>query len=341
VATVHLLSAAPADGTGQPKAFHDLEQMAEAAQRDRFGAHSAVADPDGADLILFVETSAGAGAYFERVVRHPLYRRSRERCYLFCSSDRIVPVLPGIFASLERRWAWSAWTRSGHYLGVREEGPFAFDPARRASLLFSFVGAGNAHPVRAEIVAIDHERGLVIDSHAERLARERGELEPLAPGAFARRYVDAIQDSAFVLCPRGLGTSTFRLFEAMMLGRVPVVLSDQWVPPNGPDWDAFSIRVPEARVAGLPALLEERERDAAAMGARARQAWLDWFAPDASFHRTVEWCLDLGRSAPARSGLRRYAPYLQMARPYHAARWTRRRFTRDTRAADGRRFGPG
>ena len=57
------------------------------------------------------------------------------------------------------------------------------------------------------------------------------------------------------------------------------------------------------------------------MGRVARAAWVDWFSETASFHRIVEWCLDLSRWAPERAGVRRYAPYVQMLRPYHSARW--------------------
>ncbi len=105
-----------------------------------------------------------------------------------------------------------------------------------------------------------------------------------------------------------------------MLGRAPVIVSDQWVPPDGPNWGAFSVRVAEAGVEGIPALLEARRSEATAMGEAAREAWLTWFSPAAGFHRTVEWCLDLASDAPERSGARGYAPNLQMLRPYHAAR---------------------
>src|ERR1041385_4875007 len=41
-------------------------------------------------------------------------------------------------------------------------------------------------------------------------------------------------------------------------GRVPVVISDPWVPPRGPDWDALPIRWPEGRTDGLVEALEAR-----------------------------------------------------------------------------------
>jgi hypothetical protein len=320
LASVHLLSAAPADSDADSKAFLDLEQMLASAQADSFGVHRVVDDPAAADLILFVETSGAAGYYFERVRRHPLYREFGPKCYLFSSTDRVVPFLPGVFASVERRWYWPSWTRSGHYLGVSERPDLSYDPDASPSRLFSFIGAGAAHPARARILALSHPEAILFDSSVEDAEVAAGEKQAPSPEEYVARYLRSVLDSAFVLCPRGGGTSSFRLFEAMMLGRVPVIVSDQWVAPEGLDWDAFSLRVDEARVEEIPSLLEARRGEAAAMGEAARAAWLEWFSPAAGFHRTVERCLDLAGRAPARRGIRGYAPHLQMLRPYHAAR---------------------
>ena len=320
MAFAYLLSAAPSGPGRDPKAHLDLEQMRACARADRFGAHRRVDDPREADLILFVETSSAAGHYFELVRRHPTYREFARKSYLFSSTDKVVPFLPGVYASIERRWYWPAWTRSGHYLGVKERGALRYDPDRLPSRLFSFVGDAGTHPLRRRLMRLRHPDAILIDTHSESLAIERGERPQMLPEEYVARYASAIADSAFVLCPPGGGTSSFRLFEAMMLGRVPVIVSDQWVPPDGPDWERVSVRITESEVETIPARLESLAADAPAMGEAARTAWLDWFSEGASFHRTIEWCLDLARSAPARAGLRRYAPYVQMLRPYHAAR---------------------
>ena len=96
-----------------------------------------------------------------------------------------------------------------------------------------------------------------------------------------------------------------------------------WGPPLGP-LELASIRVPEREVGAIPDLLRSRRARAAEMGEAARAAWLDWFSPEAGFHRTVEWCLELDR-AGARSGQwRRLAPRVQMcARTTLHASWPR------------------
>lgn len=324
MASVHVLSAAPG-GSADPKARLDLDQMLASGRADTFGTHGMVDDPALADLILFVETSGSAGYYFEAVRRHPVYRRYKAKCYLLSSTDRVIPFLPGVFASIERRWYWPSWTRAGHYLGVSEKPGLQYDPEATPIRLYSFVGTAAAHPVRSRILQLDHADGQVFDAGAEALEVAAGKRPAPSPSEYLERYARSIHESAFVLCPRGGGTSSFRLYETMMLGRVPVIVSDQMVMPIGPRWDDFALRVPESDVDRIPAVLEERRDQAVAMGSLAREAWLHWFSPQVGFHRTVEWCLELAAAAPRRGGFRSYAPYLQLLRPYHAARCAMKR----------------
>lgn len=314
MARVHLLSAAPSGPDAPPKAQLDLEQMRDAAGADRFGIHSAVDDPDQADLILFVETSTAAGPYFERVRRHPLYRRERDHSYVFSSTDRVVPLVPGVYASITQADYLEAWTRSGHYLGVKEHGAIRYEPAAEPSLLFSFVGSSAAASVREAIVHLPTDDARIQDTRDAPIDQ--------------RSYADSIRNAAFALCPRGGGTASFRLFEAMLLGRAPVIVADGWVPPTGPDWDSFSLRVAESDVASIPALLRERAGEAAAMGRAAHDAWRDWFSPEVSFHRVVESLLELDALADRRRGPARLAPWAHMARPVHVARAVRYRLRR-------------
>jgi hypothetical protein len=284
------------------------------AERDRFGVHSLVASPDEADLILFVEHSTDAGAYFQDVRRHPVYRSYASRCYLFSSTDRVIPFLPGVYAAIERSWYRSNWVRSGPYLRIGADQPALPDAEPgHARYLFSFVGTPHSAPVRRRVISLEHPRALIRDTSAA----NRNSLAPA-------EYVETVRGSAFVLCPRGGGTSTFRLFETLMLGRVPVIVSDEWTPPRGPDWPSFSVRVAERDVGVIPTLLEGLETQAPAMGRRARAVWDEWFADDVLFHRVVEWCLEIEASAPARRRLMPLFPHLQLLRPYHTLRWIAR-----------------
>src|SRR4051812_22221089 len=110
---------------------------------------------------------------------------------------------------------------------------------------------------------------------------------------FTKEYAKAILDSQFVLCPAGWGPSTYRLFETMEMGRVPVILSDEWVPPPGPLWEQFSVRIPEHLISDLPSILSSFSESHEAMGQQARLAWEQWFAKPVCFHRLIELCVDI------------------------------------------------
>jgi hypothetical protein len=58
-----------------------------------------------------------------------------------------------------------------------------------------------------------------------------------------QRYNDILSDSIFSLCPEGTGPNTIRLWESMAIGVIPVIFSDDWIPPKitGLEWSDFSV----------------------------------------------------------------------------------------------------
>jgi hypothetical protein len=102
----------------------------------------------------------------------------------------------------------------------------------------------------------------------------------------------------------------------MKAGRVPVIISDQWVPPVGPLWKTFSIRVNEREIDRIPGLLEDYEPQAQAIAMAARAAWEEWFSIEAVFHRIVEWCLEL-RQRSATRPVNHLIPYVHLLRPFY------------------------
>ncbi len=82
-----------------------------------------------------------------------------------------------------------------------------------------------------------------------------------------------------------------RVFEAMEAGAVPVIISDDWIPPLGMQWEQFSLRIAEEDIGLIPSLLESRRSELYSMGRAARQVWEDYFAPD----RIFNWLIDQAR----------------------------------------------
>lgn len=316
MARVHLLSVAlgsTENAAWRTGAYH---AMVASQRADRFRMHSLTADPQEADVILFLEVPSETDLLALR--RHPLVRRCRDKCFLSDSSDRAIPFLPGFYASIEKAWHSPRRTRSGPFPSPMENAAVEYDPAFTArDYLYSFMGAMDTWPVRVQLGTLRHPRGFFEDRTADSL-RIRMTGDDRERAAFARHYADVLQRSQFVLCPRGIGCASIRLFEVMRAGRVPVILSDAWVPPVGPAWDTFGVRTAERDWASLPSVLEAREPEAAAMGQRARHAWEEWFAPPVLFHRTVEQCLEMQRTRRLPEWVSaRLALSQRILRPFH------------------------
>ncbi|HEY0368056.1 MAG TPA: exostosin family protein [Chthoniobacterales bacterium] len=324
MARVVLLSVTP----GDDRTAYNLapaRALRDSALADRFRQHQLTDDPDAADLILFAEFY-GAGFHFELIRSHPLVRRFRDKCFLFCSNAIVIPFLPGIYASVEKRWA-SSRTCGGFYAGVQSNEFTTYTPPRAdLPYLFSFIGSIENAPVRRRLTEISHPRGVIENTSAQFAQLLRENMPPNERDDYHRRYADLTKSSKFVLCPRGIGAATIRLFETMRMGRVPVILSDGWVPPEGPSWDEFSIRIREREVDQVARILELRENDAVQMGERAHAAWQEWFADDVIFHRAVESCLAIRERRRVPEAIGRWPVNLQLLRPFHAKRLLRRKY---------------
>jgi hypothetical protein len=70
-------------------------------------------------------------------------------------------------------------------------------------------------------------------------------------------YRDFTQNSTFTLCPAGWARWSFRLFESIHDGSIPVILSDYYQLPfdGAVHWSDFSLRLPEASLSDIDTIL--------------------------------------------------------------------------------------
>ncbi|OYU12441.1 MAG: hypothetical protein CFE38_08215 [Comamonadaceae bacterium PBBC1] len=62
-------------------------------------------------------------------------------------------------------------------------------------------------------------------------------------------YCDLLSNTIYILCPRGFGASSYRLYESMSWGCIPVIISDQFNKPEVfEDWSNFSISIKESDI---------------------------------------------------------------------------------------------
>ena len=282
-------------GTNYGQWFVDF--LHDRAVEDRIRAHAIAATPEEADAILIVSRG---DPYYTEARRHPLVNRFREKVFIYDTHNRPISFFPGLYTSMPRSQFDARRHRTAGYLSPINEqvAVVAAEPTTEPDLLCSFIGAPSA-TVRRRLFKDNPFRGRSDAIVVERLGWKLRDCSEAERIAMYREYAVTLARSAFSLCPRGFAAGSYRLFETMELGRVPVVLSDAYVPCVGPNWDSFVLFVPESNLADLPAILEKWQPQAAEMGRSARRAWEDWFAPDVQFHRMVSWLAELKSNGPS------------------------------------------
>jgi hypothetical protein len=247
--------------------------------------HHIVATPEESFFGFFIEyPSRRSQSYVEQAFR--------EKVLTYNVGDRVLPLVPGLYTCAEKRWYDPSYTRAGFYLKVIDHEWIKPSPTEeRPRYLFSFCGSFDTHPLRRQLAGLAGHRGFIKDTSKDE-GRGFGKPKEIYQ-EWQAEYAQILRDSMFVLCPRGVAPSNYRIFEAMKAGRVPVIIADQWVSPAGVDWAEFSLRVPEKRLMDVPEILEEVSDRAAEMGLRAAQAWERWFSKEQAFHTIVHGALKL------------------------------------------------
>ncbi len=308
-----------AERKGHPFSHRDYERMHYYARLDQHHKHSLCDSPTTADIVAFIGSTL---PNFQDITQTTLFKKYRHKAVIFYSGDRAIPLLPGIYTCLERTFCFGHQksTRAGYYLRVTDNDSLdSIRPVDTADWLFSFMGNVKNHPIRKELLTITHGRAYIQDTsnlgtHQTDELKGNNMQQGLA-------YREVVERSKFILCPRGLGVSTWRLFETIRAGRVPVILSDAWVAPNGPDWSAFSLRVKERHARDVAKLLEEHEAEASIMDKRARQEWERWYAPENVFNTVADELIAAQAGKVHTEQLRRWLDFVQYLRPHFLRHW--------------------
>lgn len=160
----------------------------------------------------------------------------------------------------------------------RREGLDVGRPMEQRSLLASFVGAHAPHylsDVRRRLCDFSGRKGWHIRLTGERWHFEGVVYETQLKGGSSRGDVNAsvveynrlLSDSQFALCPSGTGPNSLRLWEALAVGCVPVLLGVRPALPELPmltlagrslsvKWDDIVVKVDDSALDRLPQRLE-------------------------------------------------------------------------------------
>jgi len=110
-----------------------------------------------------------------------------------------------------------------------------------------------------------------------------------------REFVENILNSDYILCSRGAGNFSYRLYETLSCGRIPVFIDTDCVLPYDHliDWRKYCVWVDEHGVDHIASSVR-RFHDSLSPGqfeelqCKCRQLWEEWISPEgffANFHR--------------------------------------------------------
>ncbi len=254
-------------------------------------SHEWCENPEEADIIFLTNAQKTWGSELEK---HPLPKRFPEKSFALSEQWEPPFLLAGIYANAPRFPFGRGRFRTGSYALHHPDFRNAFVDAydyyaeihrRSPDLLASFLGR-NCHPVRERLFAMSfpNDEFLVEDTSAFNAFTRttEGKLES------QRRYFELSLRSKFILCPRGAGPNSIRLFEALKLGIAPVIISDAWIPCEGPQWEKFAIFIAEKDVDQTGEIVKKSEPEYLERGKLARQTYENFFSPETYFNYLVD-----------------------------------------------------
>jgi hypothetical protein len=112
-------------------------------------------------------------------------------------------------------------------------------------------------------------------------------------------FADHLRRMTYVLCPRGCENYSFRVYEALRFGRIPVILDTDMVLPNSVNWDEVALLVPGDSPDAVHERIAEDYRSGSAGRFLERQNAA--FRASASLDSEV-WLVDAVRKAAALRG---------------------------------------
>jgi hypothetical protein len=271
--------------SGRPKSVVRREELLALHARSRTARHQLTDDPEQAEMIVL----AGELELLAEAKANRLVQQYPEKTLAYSEIDVLLPYLPGVYGSaakprgldLKRTQSTIYFSRYGSSMNPE----IRHRPGEPKDLLFCFHGRRNCR-IRVNILDFPYNRPDVQVRETKGFMHWKDGI--VGDPEEQKHYADTVARSHFALCPRGMGFGSIRLFEVMEMGVAPVLLSDRYALPPGPDWSSFLLHIPENQFGQLPVLLEPHVAESEERGRRARKAWEEFFAPGVVFDRMID-----------------------------------------------------
>jgi hypothetical protein len=147
----------------------------------------------------------------------------------------------------------------------------------------SFIGS-YTHPIRAQMAQCCppevHGYALSMQPHwSEKITEER-----------FRAFEDISIRSKYMLCPRGYGPTSYRLYEAFQYKAVPVYISDRfWLPwEDEVRWDDLIVKITPDQIPEIKSILENYDDKRETMIEYASNIYEDYFSIEGAFNKILD-----------------------------------------------------
>lgn len=146
----------------------------------------------------------------------------------------------------------------------------------------SFVGS-ITHPIRNIVLKEVHEKpGYFIQAF---------HWQQDIPDDRKIHFKNVLEQSRFTLCPRGYGATSYRMYEAIQVGSIPVYISDKFVFAweDELDWSEFCVIVPESKITEIDSMLKEMsETQVRKMQERLKVVYDQYFTIPAAYNQIIK-----------------------------------------------------
>jgi len=157
-------------------------------------------------------------------------------------------------------------------------------PYYRPDIMGSFVGS-ITHPVRANMM-------ISLNGNPDYVIRSKRWTDSVS-NAELQTFIEITARSIFCLCPRGYGKSSFRLYESLQIGAIPVYIhKDSWIPfTDELDWSEFAVLIPDENIMQLNTILSaitgnpERVKS---MQKRGAEVWQSHFSLPGLYNQVIK-----------------------------------------------------
>jgi hypothetical protein len=226
-------------------------------------------DPYIADRIVFIDLHQAHHLNIRKSIsQHWLYKKYSSKILVWNETDRPIFDVRGLYVNVPKSLLEDKAIVPIPYLHVPADSLFhGTNFSTKGRTITCTYRGTNTHKCRNHLCSLQMSGYSIIDStKSDSLSKTD--------------FLNELDSSIHAICPRGHGLCSFRLYEAMARGCLPVIVADNWIAPKVIPWDRFCTFVKEAEVPQLPTRLMYSNREISRRQGALMQAYSMYLAPN-------------------------------------------------------------